>query len=64
MKVRMKVDTYRMVCDIIDYAIERGMDRHDKYSSTPLSEESRGLLRREVEASFWLGASDRNVEFY
>jgi hypothetical protein len=63
-KIRVKVtQPYDIVGECLGYAVRRGCDRHDKYSDTPLSEASRELLAREVEASFWLAADDRSIEF-
>lgn len=61
MEIRAKVDTFRVVGDALEAAIERGMRRHDKYSPITLEESQRDLLRREIEASFWLALEDAGV---
>ncbi len=60
-RVKMTDTAANMIGDALDDAIERGMNRHDKYSESLLSDNSRYLLRREVVASFWLALEDRAI---
>jgi hypothetical protein len=61
-RIKVKVDGHALIARALEYAIERGMNRHDKYSETQLSEESRGLLQKEIDNSFWLALSDEDAE--
>lgn len=60
--IRAKVSTHDVVSVALNYAIERGMNRCDKYHEEPLTEAQRGLLLREVDSSFWLALDDAGVE--
>jgi hypothetical protein len=62
-KIKLKFNAYLTMSDIIENAVERGLNRHDKYSDDALSEHSRSLLHTEIEQSFWLAASDAYVKF-
>ena len=63
-KIRVHVAKtgYDLVTEAVESAIERGLNRHDKYSSTPLSPASRDLLRTEITNSFWLALADAEIE--
>jgi hypothetical protein len=56
------VSAFDAVMSALNVAIQRGFMRHDKYSDTPLDQSQRGLLEREIEASFWLALDDAGVE--
>ena len=60
--MRVKKDPHEVVADALFAAIERGMNRCDKYHEEPLTEGQRSLLQREIEASFWLALADNGVE--
>lgn len=60
--MKVKVDAYSVVSKAVYDAVERGMNRCDKYHEEPLTEGQRSLLQREIEASFWLALADNGVE--
>ena len=47
--------------EALDFAIERGMRRCDKYT-TPLTPAQRVTLEREIAGSFWFWLLDNDVE--
>lgn len=62
-KVKVVCNPFGMVEGIVSDAIERGMNRCDKYSAAPLTDGQRDLLRREILASFWIFVEDNGVSF-
>jgi hypothetical protein len=60
--VRVRTHGAGIVARALDFAVERGMNRHDKYSEAPLSEASRRLLSAEIVNSFALTLSDLDAE--
>jgi hypothetical protein len=61
-RIRLKVDSRGIVQEALEFAIERGMNRCDKYSETPLSDCQRATLKHEIDQSFWLALEDRGAE--
>jgi hypothetical protein len=59
--VRLR-DPHDVLRECLAAAIERGMDRHDKYHDVALLEVQRSLLFREIESSWWLALDDAHVE--
>ena len=54
-KLKVKVARpHDVIGETLLNAVERGMNRTDKYSTKPLNEQQRGLLAAEIETSFWL----------
>lgn len=61
-KIRIKVNAFRIVSNALDAAIERGMNRCDKYNPEPLTEGQRRVLETEVVNSFWTALEDAGAE--
>ena len=57
----MKLNERAILASALDSAIQRGLNRHDKYSDQPLESASRNLLAHEIGNSFWLALEDLGV---
>jgi len=60
-KIRAKADTYSVITNALEYGIERGMNRCDKYSEEALTEGQRALLVREIDTSFMLYLEEHGI---
>lgn len=62
LRVRV-LNPYASLCEIIEHAVERGMNRCDKYSEQQsLTDGQRGLLLKEIGQSFWIALEDAGME--
>ena len=62
-KLAVKKDTGLVLGRAFEYALRRMMDRHDKYSETPLTPASRRLLENEGLNSLWLALDDEGIKW-
>jgi len=61
--IRARVNTHAVVAAALDFAVARGITRHDKYAEEPLRA-NEGLLADKIAESFWLALVDAGVELY
>ena len=62
-RIRVKViSPYDSLGRALEAAIERGMNRCDKYNETPLTAGQRNVLSEQIEQSFWLAMEDAGIE--
>lgn len=61
-RIRVKRDGRSILIEALGYAIERGMNRCDKYSEESLTDGQRSLLLSEIENSFWLSLDEAGAE--
>ena len=59
-RVRMAAPR-QVVNDILERAVERGMNRCDKYNEIVLTDAQRDVLLREVVESFWIALEDAGL---
>ena len=60
-QVRVTTNAYHIIGQTLGYAIDRGMNRCDKYSPSPLTDGQRSLLLDEISSSFWLAIEEDEV---
>jgi hypothetical protein len=61
--LRVKVAApHQILEETLERAVERGMNRCDKYTEEALTDAQRGLLLREVVESFWIALEDAGLE--
>jgi len=61
-RVKVKQEGASIIIDALRYAVERGMNRCDKYHVLALTESQRNLLEVEISNSFWLALDDAGAE--
>jgi len=59
--IRVRVSAADAVSAALNYAIDRGIRRHDKYATKSLRADT-ALLAGEILSSFWLALEDAGVE--
>jgi len=61
-RIKARVRAYDVVSEALVKAVQRGMNRCDKYSEKALTEGQRQLLEDQTVESFWLMMDDAGVE--
>jgi len=59
--IKVKVNPHQVIERALEFAINRGMNRCDKYSEVALTDGQRELLAREIQDSFWLMLEEDEV---
>lgn len=61
-KIRLRVDSFRLVSDALDSAIQSAMDKTDKWCEPALTDGQRRVLEIQTANYFWLALSEAGVE--
>lgn len=61
-KIRVQADTFRIVSDALDTAVESAMNRTDKWCEEQLTDAQRHVLVTQAASYFWIALQEAGVE--